>query len=195
MLAEPVFHDKYLIGNGEGCKHCQGTGRTKGARGPATSRRCKPCKGSGRAPLPAEVIVANTRPRAAQAALVLAARDAREAAEVNALRQEVEAKAASAAKPVEVICGVPMPVQFGMRDDETMRMSCGVPLVAHLQFDFPGTPRAASAFATLLNALPDIRAALRAVRSEAKDPDTDAALSAATGDLIETALRALGERL
>jgi hypothetical protein len=178
MLAEPVFHDKYLIGNGEGCKHCEGTGRTKGARGPATSRRCKPCKGSGCAPLPAEVIVASTRPRAATAALMLEARDAREAAEVNALRLEVKAKAEAAAKPVE-----------------TMWISCGVPLLAHLQMDFPGTPRAASAFATLLNALPEIRAALRAVRSEAKDPDTDAAVSAATGDLVENALRALGERL
>jgi hypothetical protein len=194
MLAEPFFHDKHLIGNGETCRHCEGKGRVAGPRG-RTFRRCKPCKGSGRAPLPAEVIVANTRPRAATAALMQAARDAREAAEVNALRQEVETKAVAAARPVEVICGIPMPVQFGMRDDETMWMSCGVPLVAHLQMDFPGTPRAASAFATLLNALPTIRDALKAARAEAKDPDTDAALSAATGDLIETALRALGERL
>lgn len=196
MIAEPAaFHDKYLVGNGEACKHCGGSGRTKGARGPATSRRCKPCKGTGRGALPAEVIVANTRPARRQAELVQAAREAREAAETLALHEEVEARATAAAQSVEVICGIPLPVQFGMRDDETMWISCGVPLVAHLQFDFPGTPRAASAYATLLNGLPAIREALQVARSECRDPDTDAGLSNAAGDLIENALRILGERL
>lgn len=172
MIAEPVvYHDKFLVGNGESCK------------------------GTGRGPLPAEVIVANTRPAGRQAALVQAAREAREAAEISALHQEVEAKAVAAAQPVEVICGIPLPVQFGMRGDESVWLGCGVELVEHVALSFSGTPRAACAFATMLNALPEIRAALRAVRSEAKDPDTDAAVSAATGDLVESALRALGERL
>ncbi|WP_264045605.1 zinc finger-like domain-containing protein [Methylobacterium flocculans] len=195
MLAEPVFHDKHLIGNGETCGHCGGTGRTKGTRGPSTSRRCRPCKGSGRAPLPAEVIVANTRPAGRQAALVIEARNAREAAEVNALRDEVEAKAAADRKPIETICGFPLPVEFGRREDDTAWIGFGVPLRHHLMMDWPGNLRDASAFAQMLNGLPAIRDALKAVRADALDPDTDAALSTATGDLVETALRALGERL
>jgi hypothetical protein len=195
MLAEPIFHDKFLVGNGEACKHCGGSGRTKGARGPSTSRRCKPCKGTGRGALPAEVIVANTRPIGRQAALVQAAREAREAAETTALREEVEAKAAAAVQPVETICGFPLPVEFGRRDDGTVWISFGVPLRLHLQMDWPGTLRDASTFAQMLNALPTVRDALKSARAEALDPDTDAVLSAATGDLVENALRALGERL
>ena len=31
MIAEPVaYHDKFLVGNGEACSHCGGSGRTKG---------------------------------------------------------------------------------------------------------------------------------------------------------------------
>jgi hypothetical protein len=195
MLAEPIFHDKFLVGNGEACKHCGGSGRTKGARGPSTSRRCKPCKGTGRGPLPAEVIVANTRPAGRQAALVQAAREAREAAETTMLREEVEAKAAAALKPIETICGFPLPVEFGRGADTFNWISFGVPLRHHLQMDWPGTLKDASAFATVLNALPLIRDTLISIRANARDPDTDAALSVEDGANLEACLRAMGERL
>lgn len=195
MIAKPaIYHDKYLVGNGEACSHCDGKGQVAGARG-RTFRRCKPCKGTGRAPLLAEVIVARTRPAARQAALVIEARNARDLVEMSADREAIQAKAEAAAKPVQRMCGVPMPVEFGRRDDDTMWISFGVPLVAHLQMDFPGSARDASAFAQMLNGLPAIRDALKAVRAEARDPDTDSAVSAATGELVENALRALGERL
>ena len=110
-------------------------------------------------------------------------------------REAIQAKAEAATKPVERICGVPMPVEFGRRDDNTMWISFGVPLVAHLQMDFPGSPRDTEAFARFVGGAPQILAALRAARSECRDPDTDASLSSATGDLIENALRIMGERL
>lgn len=131
----------------------------------------------------------------ARSHLIRAAQVARQAVETGALRQEVEAQAAAAAKPVQTICGIPLPVEFGRRDDDSVWVSFGVPLRQHMQMDWPGTLRDASAFATALNALPLVRDALKAARSECRDPDTDATLSAATGDSIETALRALGERL
>ena len=163
----PVFHDKTLIGNGGPCEPCAGTGRIRRAGRTVGSKRCAPCRGTGRAPYPAERIVAET------------------VAQVKAF------KAAQPA-PVPVVCGIPLPVQFGRRDDGSMWVSCGVPLRHHIGFDLPGTPRDAAAFAQGMNALPKVIEALRAVRSDCLDPDSDAVVSSAAGTLVEEALLALG---
>lgn len=48
--------------------------------------------------------------------------------------------------------------------------------------------------ALLIAAAPLMREALLAVRAACRDPDTDTALPIATGELVEAALAAMGER-
>ncbi|WP_342152385.1 hypothetical protein [Methylorubrum sp. SB2] len=45
-----------------------------------------------------------------------------------------------------------------------------------------------------LDARSAVLKALRAVRSDCRDPDTDTALAPATGELVEAALAAMGDR-
>jgi len=192
-----VFHDKHLIGNGEGCRLCGGEGRVPGPRG-RTFRRCKPCKGSGRAPLPAEVIVANTRPRGAQAALVREARDAREAAEINNARIHAEAalKTVETPKtpPGRKLAGLPLPFGHGLRLDGSTYITCGDPEVHGKSFTFSGSAPEALAFAQALNAIPDAREFFADLLAACRDNENDVVVPSALIERIAPLIIAFGGR-
>lgn len=89
----------------------------------------------------------------------------------------------------------PQPVEFGRRQDDSVWISFGTPLKEHLQIDWPGSLKQASDIAQALNAIPVVAKALRAVLADARDPDTDTAIAAATADAVTEALAAMGVRL
>ncbi|WP_152278117.1 hypothetical protein [Methylorubrum populi] len=63
-----------------------------------------------------------------------------------------------------------------------------------MQFDGPPCAKVAAEIARLINAAPIVTGALKAVRADCRDPDTDTGLAPATGELVEAALAAMGER-
>ncbi|KQQ04500.1 hypothetical protein ASF56_12170 [Methylobacterium sp. Leaf122] len=63
-----------------------------------------------------------------------------------------------------------------------------------ITFDGEGSPALAEAIVTAALSFDAARAALLAVRAACRDPDTDTAMPSATGELVEAALAAMGER-
>lgn len=94
----------------------------------------------------------------------------------------------------KAVFGLPLPISHGLRSDGSAYIVCGEPPVHAKSFSFSGAPKEALALAQTLNALPAVVAALKAVRSDCRDPDTDTALAPATGELVDEALQALGVR-
>ncbi|AWI89256.1 hypothetical protein C0214_13900 [Methylobacterium sp. DM1] len=90
---------------------------------------------------------------------------------------------------------LPLPAAFGERSDGTTWITCGRGDDA-VAFMFEGPPNrdAAADLVRALNAFPVMAKALLAVRAACRDPDTDTALPIATGELVEAALAAMGER-
>jgi len=94
----------------------------------------------------------------------------------------------------KAVFGLPLPISHGVRPDSSTYIVCGEPPDHGRSFTFSGSPKEALALAQLLNAAPTILAALKAVRSDCRDPDTDAGISPAAGELVDEALQALGVR-
>lgn len=94
----------------------------------------------------------------------------------------------------KAVFGLPLPISHGLRPDGSTYIVAGDPPVHAKSFSFSGSPKEALALAHLLNAAPTILAALKAVRSDCRDPDTDTSLAPATGELVDEALQALGVR-
>lgn len=105
------------------------------------------------------------------------------------------ASPASGALTEAAVFGLPLPLGHGLRPDGSAYVTCGSPEVHGKSFSFPGTGPETLAFVQAMNGILTIRAALKAVRAECRDPDSDAFHSSAAGELVEDALRALGERL
>jgi hypothetical protein len=90
---------------------------------------------------------------------------------------------------------LPLPAAFGERPDGTTWLSFGdAPNGRHMQFDGPLCAKAAAEIVSIINAAPLTAKALLAVRDACRDPDTDTAMPRATGELVEAALAAMGER-
>ncbi|MGW5957071.1 hypothetical protein [Methylorubrum thiocyanatum] len=90
---------------------------------------------------------------------------------------------------------LPLPATSGVRPDGTTWISLGDPAKPpHMQFDGPPCAKAAAEIARTLNVAPLAAKALLAVREACSDLDTDAVLPGAVGELVETALAAMGER-
>ncbi|MBA9071873.1 hypothetical protein FHR71_005666 [Methylobacterium sp. RAS18] len=90
---------------------------------------------------------------------------------------------------------LPLPAAFGERPDGTTWITCGRgdAAVAYM-FEGPPSREAAADIVRALNAFSPAAAALAAVRDACRDPDTDTAMPRATGELVEAALAAMGER-
>lgn len=86
---------------------------------------------------------------------------------------------------------LPLPATYGQRPDGTTWLSFGrFSEGTHIQFDGPPCAEAAADICRAINAFGPASAALEAVRSDFRDPDTDTALAPATGELVEAALAA-----
>lgn len=59
--AAPIFHDRYLCGNGRPCADCDGTGLQWAPGWPERPSRCRPCRGTGRVALPTEEVLRRQR--------------------------------------------------------------------------------------------------------------------------------------
>lgn len=84
--------------------------------------------------------------------------------------------------------------QFGLRDDGRVWISFGTDVSDTVTMIWPGPLKAAGNVAQRFNAAAVAANALKAVRADVRDPDTDTALAPATGEKVEMALLALGVR-
>ncbi|SFL17662.1 hypothetical protein [Methylorubrum salsuginis] len=90
---------------------------------------------------------------------------------------------------------LPLPATYGQHPDGTTWISFGDPTKGqHMQIDGPLCAKAAADICRAVNAFGPAGAALEAVRSDCRDPDTDTALAPATGELVEAAIAAMGDR-
>ena len=85
-------------------------------------------------------------------------------------------------------------VEFGRRDDEHTWVSFrGLPPKI-VTLIWPGPLRQAGDLALIINGIPAAITALTAARANCRNPDTDCALSLATGEQIDVALAGFGVR-
>ncbi|GJE54536.1 hypothetical protein [Methylobacterium thuringiense] len=88
----------------------------------------------------------------------------------------------------------PKPVLFGRADNDRVWLEFETADGQHCSVTWPGDLREAETVTRLWNALKPCVEALIAIRSDVRDPDTDTAISGASGEKLDEALAAVGVR-
>ena len=88
---------------------------------------------------------------------------------------------------------VAITAEFGRRDEDGKAwITIKAKETEAATFVWPGGLKRASAIAQAINGLKAAERALKAVRADCRDPDTDSLVSSKTGELVDEALMAFG---
>ncbi|MCE4223445.1 hypothetical protein HCU64_06750 [Methylobacterium sp. C25] len=89
---------------------------------------------------------------------------------------------------------LPKPVEFGRGQNDSVWIQFETAAGQRCSLTWPGDIKEAASFAQAVNAIPGLVDALKAIRADVRDPDTDTAISGASGEKLDDALAAMRVR-